>query len=77
MSNDDMHRFIAVLMRYGIIFALMAAALLAGIAALLIWKPVLLLEILRHGIAAACIISAVWIVLSLIRGVLFGSNKHR
>lgn len=69
-NNDDMHRFIAVLMRYGIVFSLIAAILLLAIAALLIWRPLLLLEILRHAIAAICVGAAFWVIVAVLVGVL-------
>lgn len=69
-NNDDMHRFIAVLMRYGIVFSLIAAILLLAIAALLIWRPLLLLEILRYAIAAICVGAAFWVIVAVLVGVL-------
>lgn len=65
-----MHRFIAVLMRYGIVFSLIAAILLLAIAALLIWRPLLLLEILRYAIAAICVGAAFWVIVAVLVGVL-------
>ena len=69
-TNDDMHRFITVLMRYGIAFALIAAILLLAIAALLVWRPMVLLEILRYTIAAICVGVAVWIIFAVLVGLL-------
>jgi len=69
-TDDDMHRFLAVLMRYGIVFALIVSVLLLGLAALLIWKPAVLLAIFRYGIIAICIVVALWIIAALLVGVL-------
>ena len=69
-NNDDMHRFITVLMRYGIVFALIGALLLLAVAALLVWRPMVLLEILRYAIAAICVGAAFWIVVAVLVGVL-------
>ena len=69
-TNDDMHRFIVALMRYGIVFALIGSLLLLGLAALLIWRPMVLLEILRYAIAAICVGAACWIVVAVLVGLL-------
>ena len=69
-NHDDMYRFITVLMRYGIAFALIAAILLLAIAALLVWRPMVLLEILRYTIAAICVGAAFWVIVAVLIGVL-------
>lgn len=76
MPGDDMHRFVAALMRYCIILAVILAVLLAGVAVLLICRPGWLMEFLRYGIAALCIAGCIYIVVALLRAS-FGSNQSK
>lgn len=67
MQNNDMNRFLAALLRCYVPFAGLLAALLIGVAILLIWKPRLLLQILRYGLAALCAGSAGALLVSAVR----------
>ena len=76
MPGDDMHRFVAALMRYCIIFSVVLAVLLAGVAVLLICRPGWLVGFLRYGLAAVCIAGCIYIVAALLRAA-FGSNQSK
>ena len=68
-DKDDMNQFVYVLMRLGVVFLLLIAILLLCIAALLIWKPLVLLEILRCTVAAICVGTAFWIIVAMTVGI--------
>jgi len=68
-DKDNMNRFVYVLIRLGVAFSLLIALLLLCIAALLIWKPLVLLKILRYTVAAICIGTAFWIIVAIIVGM--------
>jgi len=68
-DKDNMNRFVYVLIRLGVAFSLLIAILLLGIAVLLIWKPLVLLRILRCIVAAICVGTAFWIIVAIIVGM--------
>ncbi|MBQ7778178.1 MAG: hypothetical protein IJ396_04665 [Oscillibacter sp.] len=69
MGDHDTARFYASLFRYCLVFLLIAAALLLGLAALLLWKPELFWELFRFSAAAVCTIGALWFLIALLRVV--------
>jgi len=69
MRGDDTTRFYASLIRYCLVFLLIAAVFLIGLASLLIWKPELCWELFRFSAAAVCAVVAVWLLVVLIRMV--------
>ena len=69
MRGDDTTRFYASLIRYCLVFLLIAAVCLIGLASLLIWKPELCWELFRFSAAAVCAVVAVWLLVVLIRMV--------
>ena len=69
MSGDNMQKFIAVLMKWGIGFAVLLAVLLLLVGIALIWWPEILAEILRVGVAILCFVGGAWILVSLLIGV--------
>ena len=69
MSGDNMQRFITVLMKWGIGFAVLLAVLLLLVGIALIWWPEILAEILRVGVAILCFVGGAWILVSLLIGV--------
>lgn len=75
MNGDNMHRFIAALMRLGICFAIIFALLLLGIAALLIWHPDYVVSLIQYGGVIFCSISGLWVLGSVIIGVFSGKWK--
>ena len=69
MRGDDTTRFYASLIRYCLVFLLIAAVFLIGLASLLIWKPELCWELFRFSAAAVCAVVAVWLLVVLLRMV--------
>ena len=67
MGGDDTTRFYASLFRYCLVFLVIAAALFAGLAFLLIWKPELCWELFRFSAAAVCAAGVLWLLIVLIR----------
>lgn len=67
MRGDDTTRFYASLIRYCLVFLVIAAVMFAVPAFLLIWKPELCWELFRFSAAAVCIIVALWLLIVLIR----------
>lgn len=62
-----MNKFLQAILRHATTVSLISAILLLLIAAGLIFKPEIILLILRYGIAAVNVILAVWLIVSLIR----------
>lgn len=72
MPNDDMNQFIAVLVRWCLIFAAILAVLLLLLTAALIWRPELVAEVLRFTLAAVCVVGAGYLIFCLL-----GAAFHR
>ena len=68
MSGDNMQKFIAVLMKWGIGFAVLLAVLLLLVGIALIWWPEVLMKIVRGGAAILCLTGSIWILVSLVIG---------
>lgn len=62
-----MNKFLQAILRHTTTVSIISAILLLLIAAALIFKPEIILLILRYGIAAVNVILAVWLIVSLIR----------
>lgn len=68
MSGDNMQKFIAVLMKWGIGFAVLLAVLLLLVGIALIWWPEVLMKIVWGGAAILCLTGGIWILVSLVIG---------
>ena len=62
-----MNKFLQAILRHATTVSIISAILLLLIAAALIFKPEIILLILRYGFAALNVILAVWLIFSLIR----------
>ena len=62
-----MNKFLQAILRHTTTVSIISSILLLLIAAALIFKPEIILLILRYGFAALNVILAVWLIFSLIR----------
>ena len=62
-----MNKFLQAILRHTTTVSIISAILLLLIAAALIFKPEIILQVLRYGLAALNVILAVWLIFSLIR----------
>ena len=62
-----MNKFLKAMLRHMTTVSIISAILLLLSAAALIFKPEIILLILRYGFAALNVILAVWLIVSLIR----------
>ena len=62
-----MNKFLQAILRHTTTVSIISAILLLLIAAALIFKPEIILLVLRYGLAALNVILAVWLIISLIR----------
>ena len=62
-----MNKFLQAILRHTTTVSIISAILLLLIAAALIFKPEIILLVLRYGLAALNVILAVWLIFSLIR----------
>lgn len=65
-----MEQFSRAIVRIGIAAAVVLSVLLIGVGVLLLWKPVLVLNILVYGIAGGCLLFGAATLFSLLAAVL-------
>ena len=65
-----MNRFLKAILRHTTTVCILSIILLLLCAAALIFKPGIILLILRYGLAALNVILAVWLIISLIRSII-------
>ena len=65
-----MNKFLQAILRHTTTVSIISAILLLLIAAALIFKPEIILLVLRYGLAALNVILAVWLIFSLIRSII-------
>ena len=65
-----MNKFLQAILRHTTTVSIISAILLLLIAAALIFKPEIILLVLRYGLAALNVILAVWLIISLIRSII-------
>lgn len=65
-----MNKFLQAILRHATTVSIISAILLLLSAAALIFKPEIILLILRYGFAALNVILAVWLIISLIRSII-------
>lgn len=63
-----MNKFLSCVFRHTVILTVVSVILLLLCAAGLIFRPDIILLILRYGVAALNIFTAVWLIISLIKG---------
>ena len=68
--ENNMNKFLQAILRHTTTVSIISAILLLLIAAALIFKPEIILLILRYGFAALNVILAVWLIISLIRSII-------
>ena len=62
-----MNRFLKAILRHTTMVCILSIILLLLCSAALIFKPEIILLVLRYGLAAVNVILAVWLIFSLIR----------
>ena len=65
-----MNRFLKAILRHTTTVCILSIILLLLCSAALIFKPEIILLILRYGLATLNVILAVWLIISLIRSII-------